>query len=240
MSISQDAYELKRAAAARALDYVQDGMKLGLGTGSTAEVFLELLAERVRSGLRIVGTPTSERTAEKARALKIPLDDLDALGRLDLTVDGADEADMNLDLIKGGGGALLREKIVAASSFRMVVIADESKLVHRLGAFPLPVEVVAFGHGTTGARIAAVTQALGYNDMRPSLRMKDGAPFRTDGGNVIYDCPFGLIADAASLGAALSMVTGVVEHGLFVGLASAIVLAGAGGVRVIERKEQQT
>ena len=232
--------ELKRAAAAQALDYVQDGMKLGLGTGSTAEVFLELLAERVRSGLRIVGTPTSERTAEKARALKIPLDDLDALGRLDLTVDGADEADMNLDLIKGGGGALLREKIVAASSFRMVVIADESKLVHRLGAFPLPVEVVAFGHGTTAARIAAVTQALGYNDMRPSLRMKDGAPFRTDGGNVIYDCAFGLIADAASLGAALSMVTGVVEHGLFVGLTSALVLAGAGGVRVIERKEQQT
>ena len=234
------AEDLKRAAAAQALDYVQDGMKLGLGTGSTAEVFLELLAERVRSGLRIVGTPTSERTAERARALKIPLDDLDALGRLDLTIDGADEADVNLDLIKGGGGALLREKIVAASSFRMVVIADESKLVHRLGAFPLPVEVVAFGHRTTAARIAAVTQALGYNDMRPNLRMKDVAVFRTDGGNVIYDCPFGMIADAASLAAALSMVTGVVEHGLFVGLASALVLAGAGGVRVIERKEQQT
>jgi ribose 5-phosphate isomerase A len=234
--VPQDANALKRAAAARALDYVQDGMKLGLGTGSTAEAFLDLLAERVRAGLKIIGTPTSERTAEKARALKIPLDDLDALGRLDLTIDGADEADVNLDLIKGGGGALLREKIVAASSFRMVVIADESKLVHRLGAFPLPVEVVAFGHRTTAARIAAVTQALGYNEMRPVLRMKDGAVFNTDSGNVIYDCPFGLIADAASLGAALSMVTGVVEHGLFVGLASALVLAGAGGVRVIERK----
>ena len=236
VSVPQDANELKRAAAARALDYVHDGMKLGLGTGSTAEAFLDLLAERVRAGLKIVGTPTSERTAEKARALNIPLDDLDALGRLDLTIDGADEADVNLDLIKGGGGALLREKIVAASSFRMVVIADESKLVHRLGAFPLPVEVVAFGHRTTAARIAAVTQALGYDDMHPSLRMKDGGVFRTDSGNVIYDCPFGLIADAASLAAALSMVTGVVEHGLFVGLASALVLAGAGGVRVIERK----
>jgi len=235
VSTPHDANELKRAAAARALDYVKDGMKLGLGTGSTAEAFLDLLAERVRAGLKIVGTPTSERTAEKARALNIRLEELDALGRLDLTIDGADEADVNLDLIKGGGGALLREKIVAASSFRMVVIADESKLVHRLGAFPLPVEVVAFGHRTTAARIAAVTQALGYNDMRPSLRMKDGSAFKTDSGNVIYDCPFGLIADAASLGAALSMVTGVVEHGLFVGLASALVLAGAGGVRVIER-----
>jgi ribose 5-phosphate isomerase A len=236
VSAPHDANELKRAAAARALDYVKDGMKLGLGTGSTAEAFLELLAERVRAGLKIVGTPTSERTAEKARALGIPLDDLDAVGRLDLTIDGADEADVNLDLIKGGGGALLREKIVAASSFRMVVIADESKLVHRLGAFPLPVEVVAFGHRTTAARIAAVTQALGYNDMRPVLRMEKDAVFNTDSGNVIYDCPFGLIADAASLGAALSMVTGVVEYGLFVGLASALVLAGAGGVRVIERK----
>jgi len=144
VSTPHDANELKRAAAARALDYVKDGMKLGLGTGSTAEAFLDLLAERVRAGLKIVGTPTSERTAEKARALNIRLEELDALGRLDLTIDGADEADVNLDLIKGGGGALLREKIVAASSFRMVVIADESKLVHRLGAFPLPVEVVAF------------------------------------------------------------------------------------------------
>jgi len=235
VSTPHDANELKRAAAARALDYVKDGMKLGLGTGSTAEAFLDLLAERVRAGLKIVGTPTSERTAEKARALNIRLEELDALGRLDLTIDGADEADVNLDLIKGGGGALLREKIVAASSFRMVVIADESKLVHRLGAFPLPVEVVAFGHCTTAARIAAVTQALGYDHMRPSLRLKDGAVFNTDSGNVIYDCPFGMIADAASLAAALSMVTGVVEHGLFVGLASALVLAGPGGVRVIER-----
>src|SRR6266566_3116463 len=145
----KDPIALKRAAASRALAYVEDGMKLGLGTGSTADLFLELLAERIRGGLRIVGTPTSERTAEKALALGIPMEELDSLGRLDLAVDGADEADGNLDLIKGGGGALLREKIVAASAARMVVIADESKLVSRLGVFPVPVEVIPFGHVTT-------------------------------------------------------------------------------------------
>src|SRR6266566_7793537 len=149
----KDPIALKRAAAARALDYVEDGMKLGLGTGSTADLFLELLAERVRGGLRIVGTPTSERTAEKARALRIPMEELDNLGSLDLAVDGADEADGNLDLIKGGGGALLREKIVAASAARLLVIADESKFVDPLGAFPLPVEVVSFGHISTRGRI---------------------------------------------------------------------------------------
>jgi len=236
MSSSQDPSALKRAAAARALDYVQDGMRLGLGTGSTADAFVELLAERVRRGLKIVGTPTSERTAAKARALNIPLEELDVLGRLDLTIDGADEADGNLDLIKGGGGALLREKIVAASSARMVVIADESKLVHRLGAFPLPVEVVTFGHRTTASRIAAVSHALGYERVHLVLRTRDGTVFRTDSGNCIYDCAYGTIADAGALAAALSMVTGVVEHGLFVGLGSVLVLAGAGGVRVIERR----
>jgi ribose 5-phosphate isomerase A len=236
MSSSPDSSLLKRAAAARALDYVKDGMRLGLGTGSTADAFLDLLGERVRSGLKIVGTPTSERTAAKARTLNIPLEELDVLGRLDLTIDGADEADGNLDLIKGGGGALLREKIVAASSARMVVIADESKLVQRLGAFPLPVEVVPFGHRTTAARIAAVSHALGYERVHMVLRLREGTMFRTDGGNCIYDCAYGAIADAGSLAAALSMVTGVVEHGLFVGLATALVLAGAGGVRVIERK----
>ena len=236
MPTADAAAQLKRAAAARALDYVQDGMKLGLGTGSTADVFLELLAERVRSGLKIIGTPTSERTGAKARALNIPLDELDNLVRLDLTIDGADEADANLDLIKGGGGALLREKIVAASSARMVVIADESKLVHRLGAFPLPVEVVGIGHRTTASRIASVSHALGYRAMHLVLRLKDGKMFQTDSGNRIYDCSFGQIADAGSLAAALSAVTGVVEHGLFVGLASTLVLAGPGGVRIIDRR----
>jgi len=236
MTAAHDANALKRAAAARALDYVQDGMKLGLGTGSTADAFVELLGERVRAGLNIVGTPTSERTAQKARALNIPLDDLDNLVRLDLTVDGADEADANLDLIKGGGGALLREKIVAASSARMVVIADESKLVRRLGAYPLPVEVVAFGHRTTASRIASVSHALGYPRMHLVLRLKDGKMFQTDSGNCIYDCAFNEIADAASLAAALSMITGVVDHGLFIGLATTLVLAGPTGIRTLDRK----
>jgi ribose 5-phosphate isomerase A len=229
-----DANALKRAAAARALDYVEDGMKLGLGTGSTAEIFLDLLGERVRAGLKIVGTPTSERTFDKAEALGIPLKDLNVLAPLDLVIDGADEADLNLDLIKGGGGALLREKIVAASATRMVVIADETKLVAKLGAFPLPVEVVEFGHVTTASRIAGVAAALGYKNMTPVLRSKDRRRYRTDNRNCIYDCSFGAIADTARLAGALSAIPGVVEHGLFVGLASVLVLGGKGGVRVIE------
>jgi ribose 5-phosphate isomerase A len=235
MTAVSDSTGQKRAAAARAVDFVEDGMKLGLGTGSTADAFLELLAERVRKGLKILGTPTSERTAEKARSLGIAMHELDGLGRLDLVIDGADEADADLNLIKGGGGALLREKIVAASAARMVVIADESKLVARLGAFPVPVEVVAFGHLTTRARICAAAEKLGYGKLAPVLRAKDGQVFRTDSGNVIYDCPFGAIADVPALAAALSPVTGVVEHGLFVNMASALVIAGAKGVRLIER-----
>lgn len=235
MTTQPDANALKRDAAARALEFVENGMKLGLGTGSTADAFLELLAVRVRGGLKIVGTPTSQRTADKARALGIAIEELDALGALDLAVDGADESDANLDLIKGGGGAHLREKIVASAAKRFIVIADESKLVKRLGAFPLPVEVIPFAHGTTARRIASITTALGYAHMVPRLRLKDGAPFRTDSGNVIYDCPFGEIADAPALAAALRAITGVVEHGLFVGMASVLVLAGAAGVRVIEQ-----
>ena len=231
-----DPAALKRAAAARALDFVEGGMKLGLGTGSTADLFLELLAERINSGLKVVGTPTSERTAAKSRELNIPLTDLDALGELDLCVDGADEADSDLALIKGGGGALLREKIVAASAKRMIVIADDSKLVKRLGAFPVPVEVIPFGHGTTKTRIAKAARALGYDSLEPKLRMKDGAPYRTDNGNFIYDCPFAAIDDVPALAAALSTLTGVVEHGLFVNMASVLVLAGANGVRVLTRE----
>jgi ribose 5-phosphate isomerase A len=231
-----DAAALKRAAAARAVEFIRPGMKVGLGTGSTADLFLELLGDRIRKGLEIVGTPTSERTYEKARSLGIPMADLNELRHLDLVVDGADEADANLDLIKGGGGALLREKIVAASADRMIVIADESKFKDRLGAFPLPVEVVPFGHLTTRSRILAVAMAWGYANLIPVLRARgDGKAFQTDSGNYIYDCPFGEISDAPALAAALSSVTGVVEHGLFCGLASALVLAGSGGVRVIER-----
>src|SRR5580704_5389025 len=169
MSVEVDPAALKRAAAMRAVEYVQDGMKLGLGTGTTAEAFLEVLAPRVRGGMKIVGTATSERTAQKARALMIPMADLDTLAPLDLTIDGADEADHALSLIKGAGGALLREKIVAASSKKMVVIADASKLVAVLGKFPLSVEVSTFGHLTTSARIVNTAAKLGYARLQPQL-----------------------------------------------------------------------
>ncbi|MGH6870101.1 MAG: ribose-5-phosphate isomerase RpiA [Rhizomicrobium sp.] len=226
---------LKRAAALRALDFVTDGMKLGLGSGSTAEAFLDVLGPRVRGGLKIIGVATSERTAQKARALSIPVADLDSQAPLDLTVDGADEADRDLNLIKGGGGAHLREKIVATSSRKMVVITDSSKLVAKLGKFPLPVEVSTFGHGTTAARIVAAAGKLKYRNVPLTLRMKDDAPFKTNGGNYIYDCAFGVIADAAALAEAISDIPGVVEHGLFVGIAGTLVVAGPGGVEVIER-----
>ncbi|MEJ0042612.1 MAG: ribose-5-phosphate isomerase RpiA [Rhizomicrobium sp.] len=196
--MTSDLSALKRAAAAKALDYVQPGMKLGLGTGSTAEIFLEQLAPRVRGGLDVIGVPTSEKTAAKARALGIPLATLDDLAPLDLTVDGADEADRELTLIKGGGGALLREKIVAASAKRMVVIADDSKLVARLGKFALPVEVLEFGHRTTAARIAAASAALGYSGIAVTLRARDGAAVESDSGNVLYDCAFGAITSAVN------------------------------------------
>jgi ribose 5-phosphate isomerase A len=208
-------------------------MKLGLGTGSTAEAFLELLAPRVRGGLNVDCVATSERTAQMARSLGIPLGDLDALAPLDLTVDGADEADRDLNLIKGGGAALLREKIVAASSKAMVVIADETKLVARLGKFPLPVEVVMFGHGATAKRIETAIAALGYTNVPINPRMRDGGLVRTDSGNLVYDCAFGAIRDAKMLAAALSAVPGIVEHGLFVGIATMLVIAHPGEVEII-------
>jgi ribose 5-phosphate isomerase A len=230
-----DQNALKRAVAAKALEYVQDGMKLGLGSGSTAEIFLELLAPRIRGGMKLLCVPTSERTATLARRLGITLANLDDLTPLDLTIDGADEADRNLDLIKGGGGMLLREKIVAASSKKMVVIADETKMVPRLGKFPLPVEVIEFGHKSTVARLAECFDALGYAGIRMSLRQKDGGPFKTDSGNLIYDCAFGAIQNAPRLAAAIGSVAGVVEHGLFIGIATTLLIAGPGEVEVIER-----
>ena len=226
---------LKRAAAAKALDYVQPGMKLGLGTGSTAEIFLEQLSPRVRGGLTVLGIPTSEKTAARARALGISLASLDDQAPLDLTIDGADEADRELTLIKGGGGALLREKIVAGSSRRMIVIADESKLVDRLGKFALPVEVLEFGHKTTAARLSAAATGLGYSGVGITLRTREGATVRSDSGNVIYDCAFGAINSASKLAAALSAIPGVVEHGLFIGIATTLLIAHPGEVEVIER-----
>ncbi len=210
-------------------------MKVGLGTGSTADFFTEFLAERVRSGLNIIATPTSEQTAQLARKLAIPLADLNDLVNLDIVVDGADEADLALNLIKGGGGALLREKIVAASAKRMIVVADESKLRPKLGRFPLPVEVLPFGHKTTLARIVAVAAELGHRQLAPVLRQAGDAAYRTDSGNYIYDCPFGEIHEPGALAKELSQIAGVVEHGLFCGMAWMLIAAGPAGVRLIER-----
>lgn len=230
-----DLNDLKRAAAAKALDYVVDGMKLGLGSGSTAELFVEMLAPRIRGGQRLICVPTSERTAEKARKLGITLAALDDLAPLDLTVDGADEADRNLNLIKGGGGMLLREKIVAASSKKMIVIADETKLVPRLGKYPLPVEVLEFGHKATAQRMVKALEDLGYVQPQLRLRLRDNEPFKTDNGNVIYDCHLGAIQNAVKLGPALHAVPGVVEHGLFVGIAAMLLVASPGEVEVIQK-----
>src|ERR1700761_3645388 len=225
--------ELKRDAALKALEHVSDGMKLGLGTGSTAEAFLEVLAPRVKAGLKIVGVPTSERTAEMCRKIGIPLGTLEDLAPLDLDIDGADETDFQRNLIKGGGGAHLREKIVAASSKKMLVIVDKSKLVEKLGKFALPVEVIAYGVSTTLARMTEAFAKLGYANVPMTQRMKDGAPFKTDSSNIIYDCAFGTITDAPKLAAALDGVTGVVEHGLFIALATTLVIAGPDGVEIL-------
>jgi ribose 5-phosphate isomerase A len=230
-----DQNALKRAVAAQALEYVQDGMKLGLGSGSTAEIFVEMLAPRVRGGEKLLCVPTSEKTAALARKLGITLASLDDLAPLDLTIDGADEADRNLDLIKGGGGMLLREKIVAAASRKMIVIADETKLVPRLGKYPLPVEVVAFGHKSIAARLARAFKAAGYNEVPMTLRLRDGEVFKTDSGNLIYDCAFGVIQNAPKLGTAISSVPGVVEHGLFIGIATTLLIAADGEIEVITR-----
>jgi ribose 5-phosphate isomerase A len=230
-----DQNALKRAAAAQALDYVKGGMKLGLGSGSTAEMFVEMLAPRVRGGEKLLCVPTSEKTAALARKLGFTLAALDDLAPLDLTVDGADEADRNLDLIKGGGGMLLREKIVAAASRQMVVIADETKMVPRLGKYPLPIEVVEFGHKSTCTRLAAALTAAGYANAPLTLRQRDGGTFKTDSGNVIYDCAFGAIQNATKLGAAISVVPGVVEHGLFIGMATTLLIAADGEIEVVNR-----
>ncbi|WP_336486558.1 ribose-5-phosphate isomerase RpiA [Methylobacterium nigriterrae] len=223
--------DLRRAAAARALDLVEPGMRLGIGTGSTANAFVELLGERVRGGLAIVGVPTSEATQAAAARAGIRLATLEEVPELDLTVDGADEVDAQLRLIKGGGAALLREKIVACASRRMVVIADAAKQVGTLGAFPLPIEVNAFGLRPTQIAVEAAIGRAGCAGP-VSLRMAaDGSPLTTDGGHRILDARLGRIPDPEALSAALWSVPGVVEHGLFLGIASAAILAADRGGR---------
>ena len=226
---------LKRAAAARAVALVRDGMRLGLGTGSTAAHFVAGLAERVRGGLAVVGVATSQATARAAAAAGIPLTTLDDTPALDLTVDGADEIDGSLRLIKGGGGALLREKIVAAASARMVVIADAGKQVPTLGAFPLPVEVVPFGLAATVRALAPALARAGCAGAIVLRRGPGGEPLVTDGGHRILDLHLGAIHDPEALAAALAAVPGVVEHGLFIGLATGALVAGPDGVRELGR-----
>ena len=225
----------KAAAARKSLEYIKDGMVVGLGTGSTAKHFVELLGERVRAGLNVIGVPTSETTRADALRCGIALTTLDDIDRLDLTVDGADEIDPALNVIKGGGGALLREKIVAAASDRMIVIADDSKWVEVLGRFPLPMEVIPFGLAATQRAIRSAFAESGVSGQMVVRKSRDGHVFVTDGGHWIVDAHLGRIVDAPRLAGLLAAIPGVVEHGLFVGLASVAMLAGPEGIRVVER-----
>jgi ribose 5-phosphate isomerase A len=225
----------KRAAAARAVEFVRPGMRLGLGTGSTAKHFVELLAERVRGGLDVVAVPTSEATRAQADRLGIALTTLDETPELDLTIDGADEIAPDLTLIKGGGGALLREKIVAAASAKMLVIADQSKWVATLGHFPLPVEIAPFGAAATRRAVEAATAAAGCPGAALLRKRQNGHAFVTDGGHWLLDAQLQRIGDPQTLAARLSAVPGVMEHGLFIGLARTAIVAGPDGVRLIER-----
>jgi len=209
----------KEAAARSSLRFVKDGQVVGLGTGSTAACFIKLLGERVKSGLHIRGIPTSDRSRELALSLGIPLTTLHECQEIDVTVDGADEVDPQLRLIKGGGGALLREKIVASATKQMVVVADASKQVDRLGRFPLPVEVIKFAETLVAKRIAALGAEV-------QLRVKDdGGPYVTDEDNHILDCRFGEIRNADELARVLNEMPGVVEHGLFIGMAKVALFA---------------
>jgi ribose 5-phosphate isomerase A len=227
-----DARQMKIMAAAEALKHVEHGMRLGIGTGSTAEEFVRLLAEKVAEGLDVRGVPTSERTARLCLELGVPLNSLDELPELDLTIDGADEVDSALRLIKGGGGALLREKIVAAASARMIVIADETKVVDTLGAFPLPIEVNPFGLASTRIAIERLAAKLGLTGEIAQRKAGEGF-YKTDGGHYILDASFGRISDAEALASSLNVIPGVVEHGLFINLASLAIIAGPTEVRTL-------
>jgi len=225
----------KRAAAARAIEFVRPGMRLGLGTGSTAAHFVNLLGERVRAGLDVVAVPTSEATRAQAERLGITLTTLDETPELDLTVDGADEIAPDLTLIKGGGGALLREKIVAAASAQMLVIADESKWVSMLGRFPLPVEIAPFGATATRRAVEELTAAAGCPGPARLRKAAKGHAFVTDGGHWLLDARLQRITDPAGLARSLAAVPGVMEHGLFIALARTAILAGPDGIRLVER-----
>jgi len=222
--------ELKIEAARAALGLVKDGMKLGIGTGSTADEFIRLLAVEIKNGLSITGVPTSEKTKALCEELGVPLKTLEEMPELDLVIDGADEVDGEFQLIKGGGGALLREKIVAHASDAMAVIVDETKLVEKLGAYPLPIEVNKFGLAATRNAIIQVAGQLKL-DGDIILRGSETQPFETDGGHFILDASFGHIPDASALSEALLGIPGVVEHGLFLRYARVVFLASSNGVK---------
>jgi ribose 5-phosphate isomerase A len=235
-----NAANMKREAARQALEYVESGMILGLGTGSTAAEFVDLLGEKVRDGLKIIGVPTSEATLKQALSLGIPMASIEEQPEIDLTVDGADELDRHLRLIKGGGGALLREKIVASGSAQVVIIADQSKLVDTLGAFPLPVEVVQYGLPVTIAMIEDIADELGLDGQVKQRMLADGNPFVTDGGNFVLDCAFDEISDPDALAELLPFTPGVIDHGLFIGLADHAIVAGEKGVEVLDADVEPT
>jgi len=229
----------KRQAAERALSFVEPGMKLGLGSGSTVAAFVALLADKVKAGLDVACIPASEATRALAQRLGLQFTTLDEEEFLDLTIDGVDEVDGELRLIKGGGGALLREKILAMASDSMIIIADHTKRVATLGAFPLPVEVAAFEHRATRAMIEMMAADAGcQGELRLRLQ-SNGTPFVTDNGNFIYDCAFGRIEDADSLEDALHLIPGVVETGLFLDLADAAIIAGPAGIEILESEDDE-
>ena len=223
--------EWKQAAAQSIADQLQNGQVVGLGSGSTATLAVDVVGKRVEEGLRIVGVSTSEKTADQATRLGIPLSTLADYPQIDVTFDGADEVELEtLNLIKGGGGNLLREKIVASASARLVILVDSTKLVKQLGKHPVPVEVVPFGYEVIGKRL----EQLGA---KPTLRLTpDGSTYITDGGHYIFDCDFGLIESVEKLATKLDGVVGVVEHGLFIGLTSEVRIGGPDGVEVLKLK----
>ena len=219
----------KRLAAARSVELIEDGVTVGLGSGSTARYFVKELGRKVREGMKIRGVPTSRKTSELAREEGIPLIDFNEIRRIDVTVDGADEVDPNLNLIKGGGGALLREKIVVAATQRFIVICDSRKPVETLGACPLPIEVVAFGWQLAADRIERLGCQVAMREELP------GTPFLTSEDNYILDCQFGQIPDPEGLAIKLDRITGVVEHGLFVGLTNLVIVGKGDTTEILTR-----
>jgi len=225
----------KENAAQAAMDFVEDGMTLGLGTGSTAKYFVEFLADEISDGLVVRGVPTSEQTRRLADSLGVPMVDVEQVDRIHLTIDGADEVDQSAQLIKGGGAALLREKIIADASDLMIVIADSSKHVEALGQFPLPVEVTPFGYTITAKKVYDALKKAGV--LKPMIKVRTDAghkPLVTDGGNYILDCACGMIPDPGQAAHYLAAIPGVVEHGLFINLARTVIIGSEDGATIFE------